>query len=57
MSVDSDVQQEMVESLTYRLDKLQDNLTGAADIHQVQHSVLRSGNDVTDTESSFYICN
>eukprot|EP00800_Vazella_pourtalesii_P017118 TRINITY_DN5098_c1_g1_i1.p1 TRINITY_DN5098_c1_g1~~TRINITY_DN5098_c1_g1_i1.p1 ORF type:complete len:184 (+),score=48.46 TRINITY_DN5098_c1_g1_i1:83-634(+) len=37
MSVDSDVQQEMVESLTYRLDKLQDNLTGAADIHQVQH--------------------
>ena len=37
MSVDSDVQQEMIESLTYRLDKLQNNLTGAADIHQVLH--------------------
>ena len=37
MSADSDAQQEMIESLTYRLDKLQNNLTGAADIHQVQH--------------------
>ncbi|KAI6646645.1 Dynactin subunit 3-like isoform X2 [Oopsacas minuta] len=37
MSVDSDTQQDMIDSINYRLDKLQNNLTGAADIHQVQH--------------------